>query len=169
MENNNSSANTTLWDAFEHILLFVSLLVFSAAFSLAGHYFIDRWFPSLTALYPDSGDSYYNDYTLTLLRVYLSGIIVSLPFFTLFFLRITKKNVENPQTRNLKSRKTLIYITLVLTFIILLANTISLVYGFVSGNTTVNFLFHFVLTMAVSGTIFAYYLHETKEDRRLNV
>jgi predicted neutral ceramidase superfamily lipid hydrolase len=94
----------------------------------------------------------------------MASLIVSFPLFAFFFLRITKRTIEDVSIRMLKSRKFLIYLTLVVTFIILIINVITLVYTFIGGNITVNFFLKFLITLIVSGMIFAYYLYEVRED-----
>ncbi len=155
--------NTSMWDAFEHILLFISLYVMTLAISLTLHYFVDKYFPKISSLEDISSENTFYD---TLLRGYLSALIVSTPLFIYFFLKITKRTQVYPPLRQLKSRKFLIYLTLVVTFLILIGNAISTVYGLLSGNVTLNFFMHLIVTALVCGIIFTYYLNQVKEDRR---
>ncbi|NTU46199.1 hypothetical protein HGA88_01085 [Candidatus Roizmanbacteria bacterium] len=155
----------SMWDAFEHILLFISLYVMATSIALILHYFVDKWFPtvSLDKLYVSSVESF----QLTLLRWYVSALVVSFPLFAFFFLDITKRSIQNTAIRSLKSRKFLIYLTLVITFIILISNIIGLIYSFLNGNITVNFVLHFIVTILVSGIVFGYYFYQVKGDRKL--
>ncbi|MBI4226119.1 hypothetical protein HY612_03325 [Candidatus Roizmanbacteria bacterium] len=168
MQAMNSSPSYSMWDAFEHILLFISLYVLATSIALTLHFFVDKWIPGISPY------SYKYNYTmgsggLTLLRGYLASLIVSYPLYAFFFLRVSKRTEHFPIIRNIKARKSLIYFTLVVTFIIVLANVISLVYGFLNGNVTLNFLLHFLITVGVSGTLFGYYLNQVKEDKKINV
>ncbi|OGM28050.1 hypothetical protein A2962_05540 [Candidatus Woesebacteria bacterium RIFCSPLOWO2_01_FULL_39_61] len=155
------SDSHTMWDAFEHILLFISLYIFTIFLSLLIHYFIDRWIPKSGR----STSSFYGGNTT--IRMYLSAIIVSFPIFAYLFLRVTKRTMENPKLRKLKSRKFLIYTTLVVTFLVSLTTVIIIVYNFLGGNISLNFVAHFLTTLVISGTIFAYYLRQVKEDRQI--
>ncbi|OGH39152.1 MAG: hypothetical protein A3B44_01900 [Candidatus Levybacteria bacterium RIFCSPLOWO2_01_FULL_38_21] len=157
-----------MWDAFEHILMFISLYVLATSIALTLYFFIDKWFPGVTT------ESYYrssssNDLNLNLLRGYLAALIVSFPLFAFFFLHITKRTMLNPTIRSIKSRKILIYITLVVAFIIMLYNIISTVYNLLSGNITFNFVLHLLITLSVTGIVFVYYLYQVREDRKINV
>jgi len=161
-------SSTTMWDAFEHILMFISLYVLATSIALTLYFFIDKWFPGVTT------ESYYrssssNDLNLNLLRGYLAALIVSFPLFAFFFLHITKRTMLNPTIRSIKSRKILIYITLVVAFIIMLYNIISTVYNLLSGNITFNFVLHLLITLSVTGIVFVYYLYQVREDRKINV
>ncbi|OGK09938.1 hypothetical protein A2767_00990 [Candidatus Roizmanbacteria bacterium RIFCSPHIGHO2_01_FULL_35_10] len=163
-----SKAGTSLsmWDAFEHILLFISLYVLATSVALTLHYFVDKWFPGVIE---DSYNYRYKDsWNLTLLRGYIASLIVSYPLFAFFFLKVAKRTEEYPDVRNLNARKSLTYFTLVVTFIIVLVNIISLIYGFLNGNATINFILHFLITVSVSGAVFAYYLNQVKEDKKIN-
>ncbi len=162
------TSSTTMWDAFEHILMFISLYVMATSIALTLYFFADKWFPGVTA------ESYYrssswNDLKLNLLRGYLAALIVSFPLFAYFFLHITKRTMLNPAMRSIKSRKTLIYITLIVAFIIMLVNIVSTVYNLLSGNITLNFVLHLLITLSVTGVIFVYYLYQVREDRKINV
>lgn len=156
-------ASYNMWDAFEHILLFISLYVLASSIILTLNLFIDKWYPAITDKY-----SYYSNTELQLIFLHgcMAALIVSFPLFAFFFLHITKKTLQNPSIRGLHARKTLIYITLVGTFLILLGQIISTVYGFLSGNVTINFLLHLGVIIAVAGIIFGYYLMQIKEDRK---
>lgn len=154
-----------MWDTFEHTLMFISLYVLAITIVLMLHFFIDRWFPKID-VYSTSVDTY-SDFTFAILRGYMASLIVAYPLFSFFFLRNTKRTLANPQIRSMHSRKSLIYITLVATFLIVLFHVVQIVYNFLQGDTTLNFLLHVLATVGVSGAIFGYYVNEVKEDRKL--
>ena len=158
-------SSTTMWDAFEHILMFISLYVMATSIVLVLYYFIDKWFPGVTqARYSYSND----DWQLGALRGYLAALIVSYPLFAFFFLNTIKRTISNPLLRIIKTRKILIYLTLTVTFIIMLIYLIQLVYKLLSGDVTVNFMLHLLALVSVTGVIFVYYILEVKGDRKIN-
>jgi hypothetical protein len=160
-KNNLSSVSSpTMWDAFEHILMFISLYVLAVAFALTLHLYVDRFVPGIPESYRMP-----NNYDLGLLRGYLAALIVSFPLFAFFFLRIIGRTLKNPLIRAIPARKFLIYATLVVTFIIVTGSIINIIYTFLNGNVTLNFFLHFLITSGVSGIVFAYYLQQVKEDR----
>ena len=159
------TAHYGMWIAFEHILLFISLYVMATSLALTLHVFVDKWFPGI----PVDGYSsrnFWGNSQSTLLRGYLASLIVSTPMFSGFFLHITKRTKQDPNIRALRARKTLIYLTLVGTFLFLMYSIIKIVFTLLSGNITFNFVLHFLVTSGVSGVIFAYYLNEVKGDRK---
>jgi hypothetical protein len=161
------SGNIGMWDTFEHVLLFVSLLVFAVIFTQTLHVFINKWYPNTTVDQYSVG--YYVDtFQATLLRWYLATLIVAYPLFAYFFLDISKRTRLNPSIRGLKSRKTLIYLTLIITFLIMIGEIINTVFNLLSGNISLNFVLHFTVTVVVTGIIFAYYLFQVREDRKIN-
>lgn len=167
----------SLWDAFEHALLFLSLYTLATSIALILHYFVDKWIPGVATDSSSSNvglpwilglyfgvDSSSGNLELTLLRGYLASLIVSLPTFVFLFLHIARRTLHNPDIINLKSRKVLIYVTLTITFLIMQYDLISLIYSLLSGNATWNFTLHFFVTILVSGVIFLYYLLQVKQD-----
>lgn len=69
-------------------------------------------------------------------------------------------------TRNLRSRKILIYITLIGTFLILLGNVIVTCYDLLAGNITENIIRHLLVTLLIAGPIFFYFFSEVKNDKK---
>ncbi len=161
---NATGGLTSAWDAFEHVLLFISLYVLATSIGLILHYFVDKWVPGVRLTsYVD-----YGDWQATLFRGYMAALIVSLPLFTFFFLNITSRTNANIAIRGLHARKVLIYITLVGTFIIMIASIIRVVFNMLNGNLSSNFILHLIVTLTVSGVIFIYYLNQVKEDRKIH-
>jgi hypothetical protein len=163
-----------MWDAFEHILLFISLYFLASSVALTLHLYVDKWLPGVlndatdyysTASYLMSSNDTLQTITL---RGYLASLLVSCPLFIFFFLNITKRTLKDPTMRNIRSRKILIYITLIIAFLIMLGHVTYLVYALLSGNVDLNLLLHFFVTIFVNGIIFVYYLLQVKQDRRIH-
>lgn len=164
--NKQQNPAPSLWDGFEHLLMFISLLIMTFSLTLSIHFFIDKWLPNNAV--ENYGFNYVYSWQLTLLRVYTAALLVSTPIFMFLFLRVTKKTINNPELRNLIIRKILIYLALVITFLIMIGNLISLIFSFLNGNATINFLIHFLVTILINSVIFAYYLHEIREDMKIH-
>lgn len=162
---NASTSAYGMWDAFEHVLLFISLYALATSIAVIFHNLVDRWFPNITA----STSSYQSSFSAEVLRWSLASLIVSFPLFSFLFLHVTKKTKEQPAIRNLKARKTWIYITLVGTFLIMLFKIISTIYNFLNGNISLNFIIHLIVTLTITGIIFTYYVYQVREDRKINV
>jgi len=153
-----------MWDAFQHIIMFISLYVAATSIGLILLYYVDIWFPAVNNIL----GSYVNHvYGKSLLTGYYSALIVSLPVFVLLFAEISRKTKNNPVIRDLRTRKKLIYLTLIITFIIVLEKLSSIIYKFLNGNVTLNFVMHFLVIVGISGSIFVYYLGQVSQDRKI--
>ena len=151
-----------MWVAFEYIVLFITLYV--SAMSLGGilNFAVDKSLPDRL----NQSLSYSLGLGQLLLQGFLAGIIVCYPIFILLFIILRKQLIANQAIRNLRARKLLIYLTLLVTFLIMIGNIISVVFGFLSGNATTNSLAHFGVTVTIAGSIFLYLLLEVREDRK---
>ncbi|MDQ3098779.1 MAG: DUF5671 domain-containing protein [bacterium] len=158
-------SKTNLWDVFEHVILFISLYVFSISLGLMIHYFIDKYLPATTYEMYGSYDSYQGNWQDTAVTGYASALIVSFPILYFLFRKIAIRTQKNPVLRRGKVRKILIYLTLISTFVILIYKAITTVYTLLNGNITINFLLHLIVTVGIAAVIFAYYFMEVREDR----
>ena len=153
------------WDAFEHIILFISLYIVVSSISIILHAMVNKWVPGLTIGSSSMMGTFYNSY---IIRGAIAALIVAYPFFAFLFLKISKRTHEYPSLRSLKSRKFLIYLTLIITFMIGIGNIIRGVYSFISGEISLNFILNLSVTLLTSGSVFFYYLTQVKEDRHIH-
>jgi len=151
------SSSRSMWDAFQHVLMFISMGVVAIAIGLLIHEYINYFIPE-----------YRGDPIIRLpdVKEELASIIVTLPIFLFLFNRINKQTEENPAIRQLKARTVLTYLTLIITFIIVVSNVIHIVYNFLDGSVTANFVAHFLNTTSISGIIFWYFLNQVRYDRK---
>ena len=160
---------TGMWDAFEHILMFISLYSMAGAISLLVHLYIDKWFPGVGTSYGSryslSGNSAVNTVAIDFS---IATLLVTYPLFAFFHLNLKQRTKKNPLIKFLRSRKFLIYTTLVVTFMIAIGNIIGAIFAMLSGNISNNFLLHLFATLVICGLIFAYYLLQVLEDRKLS-
>jgi len=97
----------------------------------------------------------------------MAAIIVSYPIFSFVFLRLTKRTILNPGLRNLKSRKVLIYLTLILTFMMILWSFQVTIFALISGGIELNTILWFTTGLIINGSIFAYYLFQINKKLSL--
>jgi len=90
----SEKSSSTMWDAFEHILMFISLYVMATAIVLVLNFFIDKWFPGVSDQSYSRVYSTANDFRLVLLRGY---------FFFLF--KYNKKNSAKTCFKKYKKQK----------------------------------------------------------------
>ena len=150
-----------IWDAFEHILLFISLILVSVSFMNLFHAFVDGIFPAVQTDRFVRSDSWNH----TRLTIFGAILIVSFPLFIGLFIDVKRRTLRLPFLAELKARRVLTYLTLIIAFIVMMYNAIYLVYNFLDGNVTTNFLINFAITVGIFGTVFFYYLSQVKSDR----
>lgn len=150
-----------MWVGFQYVLLFISLYISSLAFAGLVHYFINQMIPD--ALDKAKYSYLTQDY---LLRWYLAALIVAFPIFAFLFIFLKKQELQKPVVKNIRARKQLIYITLTITFLIMIFDLVKTIYDLLGGEVTPRSLANFVATIIISGSIFTYYLFQVKEDRK---
>lgn len=152
-----------MWVAFQYILMFISLYVSATALGGMMNYAVDQIFPDKL----DASMSYYGSFGDYMVKWYVASMIIAFPIFAALFLWLKKQELALPIIRTIRVRKVLIYATLIITFLIMISNIISVTYHFIDGSITSRSLGHLVVTVLVAGSIFLYYLHEVKDDRKM--
>lgn len=162
-----------MWDNLEYALMFISMYILGTTIGLFLHYYVDKFFPPITSgdgsysLFTwifalSSGDSYGGGGILPALS---AALIVTFPLFAFFFLHTTRRAQQYPEIRHLKLRKGLIYNTLVITFLFMLYKLITLVYGSLTGNFSLNFILHFLVTVGINALIFSYFFFGIRTEK----
>lgn len=153
-------AHVGMWTGFLYILFFISLYVLATSVGGIFHQMVDRLMPDIKTTYS------YTRSDNSLLRGFTAAIIVSYPIFVIIALVLKKQLTKQPAVRNLRSRKLLIYITLIGTFLIMLCHVIFSIYSFLSGSLTGNAFLHLLVTFLIAGSIFGFFINEVKYDRK---
>jgi hypothetical protein len=153
----------SMWITFEYILVFISMYVSFTSLGGILHYAVDKNIPDSLDQTTYSYGYMLNDYLLT---GYLASIIVTFPIFAILFLILRRQSVEKPAIKNIRSRKILIYFTLVVTFIYMIFHLITTVFQFLQGTSTARSLLHLGVNLLVAGSIFFYLLFEVRSDRK---
>ncbi|MFZ5425303.1 MAG: DUF5671 domain-containing protein [Patescibacteria group bacterium] len=152
----------SMWDAFLHIMMFISMYVSFIASQVVIFSYINYFVPERYRAYTYNNDPF-SESTWA-----VAALIVTFPFFAYLFLKIAKKTKEDPMVRSLKSRKILIYGTLIATFVTMIVITIIEVAGLLTGDVTTNINLKLLSVFVVSALVFSYYLNQVKEDRQVN-
>ncbi len=168
----NINPSITMWDNLEYALMFISMYVLATSVGLFIHYYVDKFFPPLNSDY-DGGSIFSWIFLLSsgdggnggLLPALASAMIVTYPLFAFFFLHTKRRAKENPDLHHLKLRRGLIYNTLVITFLFMLYKLISLVYGSLTGNFSINFILHFLVTVGINALIFIYFFYGVRTEK----
>lgn len=153
----------SMWITFQYLLVFISMYVSFTSLGGILHYAVDRNIPDALDVTNYSYGYMLNEVLLT---GYIASIIVTFPIFAILFIILRRQTLEKPAVKNIRSRKILIYFTLVVTFIYMIGHLISTLYMFLQGISTMRSLMHLVVNILVAGSIFTYLLFEVRGDRK---
>lgn len=157
----NTQPHFGMWVAFQYVILFISLYISFTSLGFLLHDTVDKYIPD-----PAKTINVYSMISSSLLRWYIAALIVVYPIFAFLFITAKKQVLKNPDLKNLRARKILIYITLVGTFIIMVINLIATINRFLGGTQSLNSFAHLGITILVAGSIFVYLINEVKGDRK---
>lgn len=109
-------------------------------------------------------DAFRAMYSYEMIRFSLASVIIVLPLFiwgSWFLNRLYLRNIE---IRKMKTRKWLIYLTLFIIAIVIVADLIGVVWNFLGGEITLRFLSKAVSVLIITGSIFGYYLWDVRRE-----
>lgn len=149
-----------LWETFEYVLMFISLYVVASSTGLSLHALVNKYIPD-SASSGGSGD--FSDY---MVKWALAALFVTLPIFAILYFDLIRRVKKNPNLKSLSSHKKLIYITLIITFIIMVENLVRVVFALLDGSLILNFILHFAVSSGICGLIFTHFLLEVRDDRQ---
>jgi len=157
MEQNN--VKTSPKDFFLHLLSVITLYV--SAGSVIGLLFIyaDKIFVDPL----ESSYLYYNGYAYAV-RWPIALLIVVFPAYAWSVWYLNKGYSANPEKKELRVRKWLLFLTLFLAGGIIIGDLVTLVYNFLGGDLTARFISKIAATLVVAGAAFGYYLSELKQN-----
>jgi len=153
MENTTTKQNTPK-DVFLYIL---NILTFYL--SVVG--FIILYIQYISALFPDPLNFYYTA-VANGVRIATSMFVVAVPIFIITSWLLSKDLKVNPEKREGKLRKWLIYLTLFVSSVTVIVNLIIFVYNFMSGELTIQFFLKILTVLLVALAVFGYYIWELK-------
>jgi hypothetical protein len=156
-----------MWISFEYILLFVTMWIWTGAMGGIWNYGINKHLSDPAEKAMGAFSYIYGSYGSTFLQGYLAAILVTYPIFAVLLMSISKQLEMRPEIRNIKMRKLLMYITLVVNFLYLISTTIRTIFGFLNANTTTTTIPSLLVNFIISGSICLILVHELSEDRKM--
>ncbi|OGZ20526.1 MAG: hypothetical protein A2654_00820 [Candidatus Nealsonbacteria bacterium RIFCSPHIGHO2_01_FULL_43_31] len=152
--NNNINRHNAPRDVFLYLL---NILTFYL--SVIG--FIMLYIQYISAAFPDPLNFYYTAIA-NAVRVSTSIFIVAVPVFILTSFLLAKDLKSNPEKREGRLRKWLIYLTLFISSVTIIVNLIIFVYNFMSGELTIQFFLKILTVLLVALAVFGYYIWELR-------
>ncbi len=141
-------------DVFMHLLMIATLYV--STFS-----FISLWFDYINFLFPDALNYYYQGILDGVLWA-TATLIVVFPVFVFLSWLLGKEMTAEPEKRELRIRKWLVYLTLFIAAIAIIIDVVQLIYNFLSGELTVPFFLKIFVVLLVAAAVFGYYLWDVR-------
>lgn len=145
-----SKTHSTPKDVFSYLLMFAVLYAAVVSYLTVLFQYVDFRFPDQLS-YGRSG-------ILDAIRFASSFLIVVWPVFLLMSWLISRDIKKNSAKRDVGIRKWLVYLTLFVSALTLIGDTIGLVYNFYSGSLSTSFVLKVLTILVVGAAVFGYYL-----------
>ncbi len=153
---NTTTVKTTPKDFFMHLLGFAALYA-----SLVS--FLALFFAYVDVLFPDPLNFYYSG-SLSQIRLSSSVLLIIFPVFILISWLTNRDFVQEPDKRNIKFRKWLIYFTLFVAAVTVIVDLITLIFNFYNGELTTRFLLKTLAVLIAALAVFNHYFKEIKQS-----
>lgn len=153
----NNSSKTGPKDVFGQLLAIIGLFVSVIAFGTLIFGLIDIYFPDV--LNYNSGY-----YAKEILRWPLAILVIVFPLFIWWNYYLQKDLEKNPDKKELRVRKWLLYFTLFAAAIVIIGDLVSLVFRFLNGDLTIQFVLKVLTVFLIAASVFIYYLWNIRKD-----
>lgn len=124
--------------------------------------FMSLIFDYINIYLPDALNSYEAQAAYGSIRWAIASLVVVFPAYVYSSWALERGYAQNPATRELRTRKWLIYFTLFLAAVIIAGDVVSLVYSLLNGDLTTRFALKAVTVFLISGAVFAHYSPRSK-------
>lgn len=146
-------------DVFLYLLSIITLVVSSVYFGVLVFQYINIYFPDVLADYYMPTSAY-----LGTIRQALAVVIVVFPVYV-WASRFLRRDIEaNPEKKDLKVRKWLLYMTVFAAGMVIIGDLVALLNTFLEGEITARFILKVLTIFFIAGSAFYYYFKELKSD-----
>ena len=94
----------------------------------------------------------------------LAVLVVVFPLYVWLTAYLQRDLEKNPEKKELKIRKWLLHLTLFITSIVIVIDLITLVFRFLGGDLTIQFILKVLAVFAIAFAVFVYYLWNIRKD-----
>ncbi|MEK7627298.1 MAG: DUF5671 domain-containing protein [Patescibacteria group bacterium] len=143
-------------DVFMHLLTIITLYVSVITFGILIFNYIDIYFPDVLEYFYQSAASS--------LRWPISILVVVFPLYVILSYYLQKDLLRNPEKRELKIRKWLLYFTLFISTIVIVGDFVTVIFWFLSGGLTLPFLLKITAVFIIAASVFLYYGWNLKKE-----
>ncbi len=145
-------------DVFLHLLAILTLYGSATAFLVIIFQYINIYFPD-----PITSGYYYLETARSAIRWSISVLIIVFPVYLLTSWFLNKNYSIEPEKRNLRVRKWLIYFTIFVAALIIIGDLVTLIYNLLGGELTTRFLLKVAAVFFVSASVFFYYFSDLRK------
>ena len=148
-------------DIFLHLLAIVTLYASAISFLVLLFQYVNLLIPDLL-----QGVGYYAlESARGSMRWAIASLIVVFPVYITTMWFLGNAYARNPSKRSLRIRKWLIYFTLFITALTVIGDLVTLVYTFLQGDLTTQFILKVLAVLFTAGSIFVYYFWDLRKYR----
>ncbi len=144
-------------DVFLYLLAVIALAMAAVNFGALLFQFINISLPDVVTDRYASPFAHYGA-----IRWAVSTLVVVFPVLVWTWHFLKRDISANPEKRDLKIRKWLLYLTLFIAGVVVIGDLVTLVYNFLNGELTTRFLLKILTVLGIAGSVFFYYLNELK-------
>lgn len=144
-------------EAFLYLISFIALYITAFSFGTLIFAFIDKFFPDPIA---------FRNFFSRGLTTAIASIIIAFPLYSFMMWHLRKAEAKDPERRQSKVAKWLTYITLVIAAAIIIGDLIAVVSGLLRGEFTMRFILKALTILAITGSIFGYYLWNLRREEK---
>lgn len=148
-------------DVFLHLATMLALYFSAGSFITLIFQYINIYFPDVL----EGSGSYYLQSAHTSIRWSIAVLIVVFPVYLLISRYMNRIYERQPEKRNMRTRKWLIYLTLFAAAVIIVGDIVTLVYKLLGGELTIRFVLKVLTLLFVSGSVFYYYFSDLRKYR----
>jgi len=153
----NNSNKTGPKDVFGQLLSIIGLYVSVIAFG-------SLIFGLINLYFPDVLNYDYGYYSKDSLRWPLAILVIVFPLYIWWNSYIQRDIEKNPEKKELRSRKWFLHFTLFAAAIVIIGDLVTLIFRFLGGDLTVQFVLKILAVFVIALSVFTYYLWNIRKN-----
>ncbi len=160
MENQTITQKQLPRDVFLYLLNIITLGMASINFGVLLFQFINIYLPDVLDRYTSANA--YDDS----IRWAVATLIIIFPVYAWTMRFLDRDVVANPEKKELKVRKWLLYLAVFITALIIIGDLVAVMYTFLNGELTARFAAKVGVILLIAGSIFYYYLNTLRDHHQ---
>lgn len=155
----SNTSKTFPRDVFLYLLAIISMVTVAVSFGILVYQYIDIQNPDvLTESYYWSKSAAFNS-----IRNSMAVLIVVFPVFVWASWFLRKDVSKNPEKREMKIRRWLLYLTLFAASLVIIGDLVALLMNFLNGELTTRFALKVLTVFSIAGSVFIHYFSELRD------